>query len=64
MIHKVPNPVKSLGSFILGENDPLRFKPHPSNMMSKVRGSIVLRDLSLNEPCDPGPPWILLLLHC
>lgn len=49
---KVPNLVKSLGFFyVSGENDPLRFKPHPSNMMSKVRSGVILvflRNLILN----------------
>lgn len=55
--HKVPNLVKSLGLFISGENDPLRFKPHPSSMRSKVRSYVVLtvlKDLYLDEPGSPG----------
>lgn len=65
--HKVPNLIKSLGFFnVSGENDPLRFKPHPSNMMSKVGGALILiflRNLSLNEPHgDSGSSGILLLL--
>lgn len=43
---------KLFGFFVLGENDFFRFKFRFSNMMSKVRGCIILvflRKLSLNE---------------